>query len=1040
MSSSSESAPISGIPELKKSKRAKEKTDDSIPVNPPSPTTPTKSKKKKTKVMTQSTSGEEGEVVIEDTKQGKSEKLVTEPSPSSSSINNSEKNDIIGEVIVKSKSKTKVRESGSGKSEKDKSKKMDRSGSDNSLEAANIGDGEFVDVSKIVSVHEDVTEKVVTAEDVRSNLMSPLTRIRQTAGRSRSGSSPARRESAAQIRAQVHADTEKLAKAGNATAKRILHRAKSESEVSMNSWDLGSTAGLRSSFTTNDQLLARAHAAATRRSKAHQLTTRPSVLLLPDTFSPSISKDIIAEQLLAPMRSRPEGDHHNGKHGSSRKNQTLRSPANSIPSPTSPPQNLSEDIPVAATSSTSSSSLGSDDGSSSPITTPRSPRTGSKRSLASFGRKTSYHSLGRTSSGMLPSMLSPAGSPRSVSGSTNGSSGGDTGSSAGDKAKSHMEVFLRFVSSHLSNPQLAEGIALMHSILVPSTFLFDHVQTLFKGDNHDYDILGDLEPLRKDVINFVGTWVTFAPTDFVDDFVLEKKLKDWIASLREMHDQTHISFSLLLQTIVNQSIQSREALKDRVLSEAEILDMAEASRKGLVPGDVISLIVPSVTVTSASNVPDELVSVRSKPKAIPLSEANRKESNKSLARSPSFDSVASASSRSSTPSPPPFVEPSFENMVDLARRVSSREMRSGVSASQLSPSSSSSNATAAAAGGGTPSSISTSPSKSKISDSSRKDSSSKSKTKDEIPPSSSSNSSNPNVASSSTSNSSSSSSSSSSTSLTSSHGVVAPDDDELAHKPKFGKKLLLHLSEQIGLKEAPLLLNINVVELAKQWTLLDHATLCKVRAHDMLLNVSKPSRSPTLTDIANKFNHATCWVAVQILKIPNVKKRALAVAHMIALAETLLNLTNLHGFIAIITGLSQHAISRLNMTWKKVDPAAKRTFDALVNLASPIGNFKQLRSIHDNALPPFVPTPAMFLRDLLFVIEGNGGSFVQASVVKTDMILLCRKVLSRIQSAQQVNYKFWGVEPIQTFMSTGNCLTNEELDALSEKVESGRDM
>lgn len=207
----------------------------------------------------------------------------------------------------------------------------------------------------------------------------------------------------------------------------------------------------------------------------------------------------------------------------------------------------------------------------------------------------------------------------------------------------------------------------------------------------------------------------------------------------------------------------------------------------------------------------------------------------------------------------------------------------------------------------------------------------------------------------------------------------------------------------------------------------------------MIQHVSKPSKSPVLTEIANRFNHATCWVATQVLRIPNLKKRALAIAHLIALAECLLNLTNLHGFIAVITGLSQHCVSRLSQTWKKVDPTAKKTFDALVSLASPIGNFKQLRAIHDTALPPFVPTPAMFLRDLLFVIDGNGGSFVQASVIKTDMILLARKVLLRVQSAQTVNYRFWGIDSIQEFIQYG-ALSSEELESLAEKVESGRDL
>lgn len=194
-----------------------------------------------------------------------------------------------------------------------------------------------------------------------------------------------------------------------------------------------------------------------------------------------------------------------------------------------------------------------------------------------------------------------------------------------------------------------------------------------------------------------------------------------------------------------------------------------------------------------------------------------------------------------------------------------------------------------------------------------------------------------------------------------------------------------------------------------------------------------------LTEIADRFNHATCWVATQILRIPNLKKRALAIAHLIALAECLLNLTNLHGFIAVITGLSQHCISRLTLTWKKVDSTAKKTFDALVQLASPIGNFKQLRAIHDTALPPFVPTPAMFLRDLLFVIEGNGGTFVQASVIKTDMIHLARKVLTRVHAAQAVNYRFWGIGSIQELLLSG-ALPSEELEALAEKLESGRDL
>lgn len=1161
------------------------------------------------------------------------------------------------------------------------------------------------------------TEGSTVAEQVRSNLMSPLSRVRRTAVRSRSGSSPARRASAAILRAQVQAETEQLAKAGNAKARRILHRSKSESVVSLNSWDLGVSAGLRSSFATNDQLLARATAAATtRRAKfasnanaPRLLSSRRSALHLPDNFSPSISKDSVAQKLmLSPMglaaaiearngqqqlaqapksTSSTSPSTYSGSHpftsspssGSLSSPPTTASPTTSrramahntslLPGKTqispssseinvnianssskssssatrssmtpsssgsglssasgngsSPPTSLSSNqptplsLPVASYISSSRShgrsassqtplstspssinnallmqtmsatddalpsptSILSDDSStgatSSPNGTPRSPA--SKRSLASFGRKTSYHSLGRTSSGFLPSVMDTLNSPH-LSTSSSDLLGG------GDKRKTRMNAFLRFVSSHLSNPQLTEGIALMHAVLTPSTFLFDHLQSLFRGEQHDADSLGDLNTLRKDVVNFIGTWVTNAPTDFVDDFVLEKKLRDWIAAVRGTHDPALNQSMLLLQTVVNQCFSAVGALKGRTLTDEEIVEMADAAKKGNDPGAVITL-VRSVSTSTLLSVNDLHAFKTSRPKGISLEEANKCESRKSLnfVKSPSLGSVESEGtaqplctsttggltppSPSNSPPPPqpsspgkerlspksprkrkasansednciasstslqtptpiavPVItsyEPSFENMMDLALKSSRSAREEAIETVVLATSPSSTNVTASSQAHGQLSRSSsktmgdpTSPTSSGssaaplMSPTSKKDKSSskrqltythsshslstsqqRSTSAATLPIestgldfSSISNSSAPNsphaatagtpspagsapsagfhipglssaatagaMGGSSNSLGLSTSPSSPSTmphymqgssSSSLAFGQVAPDTDELSKKPKFSKKLLYHLSEQIALGEAPLLLNISTWELAKQWTLLDHALICQVRSQDMILNVSRPSKSPVLTEIADRFNHATCWVATQILRIPNLKKRALAIAHLIALAECLLNLTNLHGFIAVVTGLSQHCVSRLSLTWKKVDPAAKKTFDALVNLASPIGNFKHLRTIHDNALPPFVPTPAMFLRDLLFVIEGNGGTFVQASVIKTDMILLSRKVLSRIQAAQMIHYKFWGISAIQKYLSAG-ALTTEELDSLAEQVESGRDL
>lgn len=760
-------------------------------------------------------------------------------------------------------------------------------------------------------------------EQVRNNLMSPLNRVRHTTGRMRSGSSPSRRAPAAVLRAQVVAETEQLAKAGNAQAKRILHRSKSESVVTLNSWDLGVTAGLRSTFAKNDQLLARATAAATTRRQKFSsnqpriLSSRRSALHLPDNFTPAISKDSVAQKLmLSPMTPQKSSEGRSSTAKSSSKRESNSGPSLTSPSsgrrhvsssnlpkttqsPAKPGSPGPSDLPLSARAATSMSiplsayslsghtfsdtndtlpspsSIIDDDSSQtssgSPSTTPRSPA--GKRSLASFGRKTSYHSLGRTSSGFLPSLLDTLGSPSA-----------NTDTSSGDKRKSRMHAFLRFVSSHLSDPTLAEGIALMHGVLAPSTFLFDHLQQLFKGEAHDAETYGDINTLRRDIINFIGIWITFSPNDFLDDFVLEKKVTDWITSNRGTTDSTLKQSFLLLQTIVNQSSAYAKQSAGRTLSDAEILDMAESARKGLDPGDLVSVTPPPPPRVFLS--PEMSAFKSSRPKSISLEEATQRESLRSarLAKSPSLGSVdetsESAADSSSIlgsessdslaytpitsthdcPSPLVSTEPSFEGMLDLAKRSSSARFEAiekvvSASSSLSTPSSPKASRTSSKSAG-------ESSKKDKEKDKEKekeKDKDKKRLSDADAPPTSLSAAPNspsagsgsaptagfhiPGISSVASSLGSAGSGSGAAASPSSSGGmspsfqsssmsfgqVVAPDTDELSKKPKFSKKLIYHLAEQIELRESPLLLNIGVWELAKQWTLLDHGLLCKVQ-------------------------------------------------------------------------------------------------------------------------------------------------------------------------------------------------------------------
>ena len=237
-------------------------------------------------------------------------------------------------------------------------------------------------------------------------------------------------------------------------------------------------------------------------------------------------------------------------------------------------------------------------------------------------------------------------------------------------------------------------------------------------------------------------------------------------------------------------------------------------------------------------------------------------------------------------------------------------------------------------------------------------------------------------------------------------------------------------------------LDISPIELARQWCLMDHTAFSQVRFRDFLRFAHEPESSESLGRLSSGFNHATSWVAVQILRIDNPKKRARMIAHMISLADELFQLNNYHAFFGVIIGLTQLSIGRLRSTWKQVVKKDLKILSNLQQMASPLSNFAALRQVHDSVPPPFVPLPALFLKDLVMLTESSHEGFINPSTgqVNKEKILIIEKLLGRIHSAQRNHYKFVPIKSIQQLLQQGITITSEELEAWSSRVEPGREL
>lgn len=193
-------------------------------------------------------------------------------------------------------------------------------------------------------------------------------------------------------------------------------------------------------------------------------------------------------------------------------------------------------------------------------------------------------------------------------------------------------------------------------------------------------------------------------------------------------------------------------------------------------------------------------------------------------------------------------------------------------------------------------------------------------------------------------------------------------------------------------------------------------------------NFEKAAKAKTIAAIQDRFNLVTGWIATQIVLAPTAKLRAKMITHFIQVGHKLLEMCNFHGAMAIVVGLTQTAVSRLRESWKKVSSMDK--WKGLEQIMSPMGNWRALRTLHDNVAPPLIPTPMLYLKDLTFIEDGNddvrlrhfpfsshqsaSNTLVrraqwydkQRKLISWEKIKLLGKVLTRIQLAQEVPYKF----------------------------------
>jgi len=243
------------------------------------------------------------------------------------------------------------------------------------------------------------------------------------------------------------------------------------------------------------------------------------------------------------------------------------------------------------------------------------------------------------------------------------------------------------------------------------------------------------------------------------------------------------------------------------------------------------------------------------------------------------------------------------------------------------------------------------------------------------------------------------------------------------------------------------LFSVDPLELARQWTITDHALFAAIPLHSLTPTInagsmhfksggassavySQPRYQQMRRGVLgsglcggartfiDRFNALSNWVAYSVLMLLPVDQRADRVAFFIKVASHLEELNNYNGLMIILTALNQGCITRLQHTFALLKPADHSVLNRLNKLMSGTKNYQTYRGHLKQAFtrtssgspvptPVFLPSPLPSFRERgrtltrQAVRTDQGEPLTQrASIWKTE--IFDRYVVSRSYEQQRL--------------------------------------
>jgi len=161
--------------------------------------------------------------------------------------------------------------------------------------------------------------------------------------------------------------------------------------------------------------------------------------------------------------------------------------------------------------------------------------------------------------------------------------------------------------------------------------------------------------------------------------------------------------------------------------------------------------------------------------------------------------------------------------------------------------------------------------------------------------------------------------------------------------------------------------------IAQQLTLIDSEIYKDIDKNELLKQAWNRDKykyiSTNVRQLIQRTNRLSYWVATNIILQKGIKERVKAITLFINVAKKLWDLNNYNSLISMVAGLSITPISRLKLTFNKVNKTSADIFNSIQLLVSPSNSYKTLRETIEKGGSMVIPYIGIYLKDLTFMDE-----------------------------------------------------------------------